>query len=211
VQYRRQDVSALLSAVDPSLLVASIADPLNTTAQIIARMNSQFGTKLMSIDFIEEPTPSGADRILKVSPTSFYFQPGGQLNLGRLDLNERATEIVGLAWTEVDSLALRVHATDFSASAATLGTLTGSTLSAAAYVTIVTNALSAAGISHDITTDYVYNNARGLRQAGSQILTLPAVTQIPVDNSGYYNRALVIDLSTGTGFPFRYLILHFNV
>jgi hypothetical protein len=211
VQYRRVDVSTLLSVVDPAGLVASISDPLNTTAQIVARMNSVFGTKLSSLDFIEEPTPTGTDRILKVSPTSFYFQPGGQLNLGRLDLNERATEIVGLDWTEVDALAFKVHATDFSASAATLGTLTGTSLGAAAYATTVINALNTAGITHDCTTDYVYNNARGLRQAGSQILTLPAVTDVPVDNSGYYNRALVIDLSTGTGFKFRYLILHYNV
>jgi hypothetical protein len=214
VQYRRQDVSALLSVVDPTLLVASIADPLNTTAQIVARMNSQFGTKLTSIDFIEEPTPSGVDRILKVAPTSFYFQPGGQLNLGRLDLNERATEIVGLAWTEVDPRPYAVHAVDFTPDAAVLAAMAGTVLTAQQVINLQNIFLARLPAGTPVFNGNPYTHAtigNGLGSAPYQQLTLPASTTIPVDNSGFYNRALVLDLSLAPATPYRYLILHYNV
>lgn len=214
VQYRRVDVSALLSVINPAGLVASISDPLNTTAQIVARINSLFGTTLTSLDFIEEPTPSGADRFLNVSPTSFYFQPGGQLNLGRLDLNERSTEIVGLAWSEVERRPYAVHAFDFTQDALALAAITGTVLTTAqsnSLLNILTTRLGAAELRF---TNTAYNHAttgNGLGSAPFQQLTLPAVTTIPVDNSGFYNRALVLDLSLAPATPYRYLILHYNV
>lgn len=212
VTYRRSDVETLLPLIDLESLKPTVSVPLDTTAQIIARINTLFGTKLTELDFVEAPTQAGVERVLTTRAESFYFQPGGQITLGRLDQTERTTEIVGLAWSEVDKLPFRTHSADFTVSAAALAGLTGSTLvndtQASAVVTALTTAL---GAGHGVTSAYYSSNGRGIRSLPIQTLTLPAVTTLPVDNSGFYNRALVIDMDLSAGFDFRYLILHYNV
>lgn len=212
VTYRRAEASAILPVISLETLKPTEVWPLDTTAQIVARLNALFGTKFTDLDFVEEATPAGADRVLTAKNDSFYFQPGSKVTLGRLDQNARSTEIVGLSWAELDSLQLRTSASDFTPSATNLNTLSGTTLANDTQATIVVNALTAAlGAGHGVTNAYASAGGRGIRGLPIQKLVLPAVTDVPVDNSGFYNRALVIDMELATGFGFRYLVLHFNL
>lgn len=212
VTYRRAEAAALMPLLDLEVLKPNDLYPLNTTAQIVARINTLFGTKLTDIDFVEEATPAGQDRQLTAKVGSYYFQSGSKISLGRLDANERSTEIAGLAWAEVDRLQLRVAGADFSAQSANLATLTGATLANDVQSTVVVTALNAIlGTGHGVTTAFATSGGRGIRGLPIQQLVLPAVSNPLVDNSGFYNRALIVDLDLATGFNFRYLILHYNV
>lgn len=212
VTYRRAEATALMSLLNLETLKPNDLYPLSTTAQIVARINMLFGTKLTDIDFVEEATPVGQDRQLTAKVGSYYFQPGSKISLGRLDANERSTEIVGLAWSEVDRTQLRIASADFTPQAANLATLVGSTLANDVQTTVVITALNAIlGTTHGLTTAFYTAGGRGLRGLPIQQLALPAASNPLVDNSGFYNRALIIDLDLATGFNFRYLILHYNV
>jgi hypothetical protein len=212
VTYRRVKANDLLAAISLETLKPNELYPLNTTAQIVARMNTLFGTKFTDIDFVEEATPTGADRILTAKPESFYFQAGSTVNVGRLDMNERTTEIAGLAWGEVEWQAFASHATDYTQfGSAALAAITGSVLSSA-HVTALIPVLNQYIPNHGYANSvYTTAGVRGLQGAPFQQLTLPAATNLPVDNSGYYNRALVIDLALAPVSLFRYLVLHYNV
>lgn len=211
VVYKRSDASMLGNHITPDLLRPTEAWPLNTTAQIIARINALFGTTLTDIDFVEEPTQAGVDRVLTAAASSFYFQPGSKISLGRLDNNERSTEVVGLAWTEVETRMMSVFTCDFSpnkvALLATAGSILGSADSAAIVAMITTALGSAYNIANQAYTDPQYY---GIRNAPFKLYTLPTALDLPVDNSGFYNRALVIDLLQGPNFKSRYMVLHFN-
>jgi hypothetical protein len=212
VTYRRAGADAILPVISLETLKPTEVWPLDTTTQIVARLNALFGTKFTELDFVEEATPAGTDRVLTAKNDSFYFQPGSKVNLGRLDQNARSTEIVGLNWTELDSLQFRTNGSDFTPSAANLATLVGTTLANDTQSAIVVAALTLVlGAGHGVTTAFSSSGGRGIRGLPIQNLTLPAVTNAPVDNSGFYNRALVIDMESATGFGFRYLILHYNV
>lgn len=216
VLINRADAANLGELITYDQLKATEPWPLNTTAQIIERINTLFGTTLTSIDFVEEATPVGQDRYLTAKDTSFYFHPGTKLNLGRIDKNERSTEVAGLAFAEVGSqyyTPYRMHSTDWTPYASTMAAA-GTVISAATADAIVA-AMTALTPNHGFTSG-IYTSTGGtmygLRNAPCQVLTLPAVTDAPVDNSGYYNRALVIDLRLSGSFKnFRWLILHYNV
>lgn len=217
VIYQRADAVKLAPLLDLDKLKASELYPLGTTAQIVTRINALFGTTLTDIDFVEEATPSGQDRYLTAKDTSFYFHPGTKLNLGRLDANERSTEIVGLDRAEYGTTAytpFRIHSTDWSAYASDLnaaGTVISST-TASALVTAMTALTAGHGFTTSPYAQLPPAAGYGIRNAPCQVLTLPAATDAPVDNSGYYNRALVIDLALSPWFTnFRWLIFHYNV
>lgn len=216
VVYQRADATKLGPLINYDLLKPTEAWPLDTTAQIVARINTLFGTTLTDIDFVEEATPVGADRYLTAKDTSFYFHPGTKLNIGRLDAgNERSTEVTGLNRNEYgfgSYTPYRVHSSDWSAYAADLnaaGTVINST-TGNAIVTMLNAVHSGHGFVNQVYTSTT--TGYGIRNAPCQVLTLPAVTDAPVDNSGYYNRALVIDLALSPWFTnFRWLIFHYNV
>lgn len=211
VVYKRSEASRLGVHINPDLLRPTEAWPLNTTAQIVARINALFGTTLTDIDFVEEPTQAGVDRALTAATTSFYFQPGSKISLGRLDNSERSTEVVGLAWTEVEPRMLTVFTGDFTPNKVALLAAIGSILSSADAAAIVAMIVTAFGSGYSITnqahTDPQYY---GIRNAPFKVHTLPTVLDLPVDNSGFYNRALVIDLLQNPNFKSRYMVLHFN-
>lgn len=211
VVYKRAEALRLGTYIKPDLLKPTEARPLNTTAQIVTRINELFGTTLTELDFVEEATPVGADRVLTASASSFYFQPGSTISLGRLDNNERSTEVVGLAWTEVEARMLTVFTGDFTPNKAALLATTGSILSSADAAAIIAMIVTAFGSGYQITnqahTDPQYY---GIRNAPFKVHTLPTVLDLPVDNSGFYNRALVIDLLQNPNFKSRYMVLHFN-
>ncbi|MNW15203.1 hypothetical protein D3C71_2136450 [compost metagenome] len=56
-----------------------------------------------------------------------------------------------------------------------------------------------------------YTTSRGINGAPFTTISLPAITTLPVDNSGYYNRVMIVDLAASPYFNFRYLVLHFNI
>lgn len=216
VIYQRAEAERLGSLIVYDQLKATEAWPLDTTARIVDRINTLFGTTLTELDFVEEATPVGQDRYLTAKPESFYFHPGTKINLGRLDINERSGEIAGLTWSDVlggatayNRLPYKIHSTDFTSEAGTLAGITTSGMSA----TDATNLIAAMTrvVSHGFNASPYNTTVGGVRGLTTQTLTLPAETDIPVDNSGYYNRALVINFPNATWAPFRYLILHYNV
>ena len=215
VTYRRAEAAAILPVISLETLKPTEVWPLNTTAQIVARLNALFGTKFTSLDFVEEATPTGTDRILTAKNDSFYFQPGSKVNLGRLDQNERSTEIVGLSWADVMASGLRVAATDFTSSGALLESVSNQTVvNGTVANALVLTALAASLPNHGFSTGTYTNttaNYFGVGSAPMQKLVLPAVTDLPVDNSGFYNRAIVLDVSLGTNYAYKYLVFHYNV
>jgi len=217
VVYQRADAVKLAPLLELDKLKSTELRPLNTTAQIVAQINALFATALTDIDFVEEATPAGQDRYLTAKDTSFYFHPGTKINLGRLDANERSTEVLGLDSAEYGTSVrtpFRIHSTDWTAYASTLNSA-GTMISASTSIALV-DALTALAPGHGFTVSPYAQlppaAGYGIRNAPCQVLTLPAVTDAPVDNSGYYNRALVIDLALSPWFTnFRWLILHYNV
>lgn len=211
VVYKRAEALRLGTYIKPDLLKPTEARPLNTTAQIVTRINELFGTTLTELDFVEEATPVGADRVLTASASSYYFQPGSKISLGRLDLTERSTEVVGLDWSELEPRMLSTFTADFTPSKVALLGTSGSILSTADAATVLAAITTAfgngLGVSNQPYTDPQYY---GIRNAPYKIHTLPTVMDLPVDNSGFYNRALVIDLLQNPNYKSRYMVLHFN-
>lgn len=211
VVYRRAEANRLGAHLKLDQLKPTEVWPLNNTAQIVARINALFGTTLTELDFVEEDTPIGTDRVLTAKASSYYFQPGSKISLGRLDMNERATEVNGLLWTDIEPRMLSVFTADFSPSKVALLAASGSILSSTDAAAVVTAITAAFGTAFQVANQPVADpQYYGIRNAPFKVHTLPVALDLPVDNSGFYNRAMVIDLLQSSTFKSRYMVLHFN-
>lgn len=94
VVYRRRNIAELTSSIDMDIFKPTDAFPIGSLADIVAAFNRIYGLTLTVNDFNPVAVGVGSSTTITTAPTSHYFQPGVQVDLGRLDGTDRQYELL---------------------------------------------------------------------------------------------------------------------
>lgn len=210
LSYRKLNAWTIADTFDLTQLIPSVSQPLNTTQQIVNRLNSLFGTKFTSLDFIEENSPVGSTRYLNVADTSFYFQSGTRVPVGTVGMSASAySDVPGLALSETDTTQFSLYTGDFSAYASTLNAIAGTVLTTAQAQSLTDMAQAVFSDNLGLSSSNYLGSTKGLGGAPCTKITLPNTTYV-TDASGYYNKALIVTVTGSSNFKCDYLVFHYN-
>lgn len=183
-----------------------------TTRDMMAAFNTKFGTKIEPTEIVDEPLNQTGDTIFKASAESIRFVPGSQINMGVLVPSARDDEIAGLFWpTEIQLYPLLTQGLDFTSLRTDLNTFSATEVNiSSGFADVLANTANALGGHSAFTAGQTVAVKGGLRSTRGKLIDLPNAAYPQCDQTGRFNRALMVTTLTANPWFTEPFFFHYN-
>jgi hypothetical protein len=183
-----------------------------TTGDMLDAFNAKFGTKVARSEIVDEALNQSGDTYFKASASSVFFEPGSQVNMGVIVPSARDWELVGLDWpTETQLYPLLTQGLDFTSLRTDLNTFSATDVNiSAAFADVLANTANALGGHSGFVPGQAATVKGGLRSTRGKLIDLPNAAYPQCDQTGRFDRALVVTTSVASPWFTEPFIFQYN-